>query len=690
MPSSSPLRSLPKSVAIGTLALAAASAGTMVAASGAANAANPTNAPSNGPIAYTVLGAGQTMQWHDVNPDGSQDTNVPVLDAGHLVGGAPGQPEAEINPVGGARFSPDGSRAVFGGVDGCLYLGDADGTKALALTADTVPHGVPCVSISSLYNVPSLPNPISITGTAWSADSRELYASDRTGALFTISEDGTKVTKLPVSVPAGYQLMSVSPNGTIAFLDNALPPHILLLDPGEATPRVLTAGLNAKFSTTSGQLLVTDWVTSPSGAGVATLFLVDPVGGARTQITDPTSEVVQSFAWSPDGKQVAYTAEGLSGDASSHQTIYSRAIAGGGRSVVAQGPDIVSVDSWHNGPITPSRAADRIGGADRISTAIDASQWSYARTGTGGRQASVAVISRDDQFADALGGSALAAQKGGPLLLTPTGGLDSRVGNELTRVLARGSVVYILGGDAALSPTVEQKIRALGFTTKRLAGADRFSTSVAVAEAVSAHPHTVMVATGVKFPDALAAGAAAAQDPAGGVVILSDDAALPVPVKKYLSGVNPAASNVYGVGGQGVAALRGAFPQWAGRFTPLSGADRFATAAAVAGSQLFTAHGPIGRVGLATGMAWPDALSGGALIATQHGPLLLTDPSSQYLPSAELNLVKALAPHLSGTVVFGGPQAVGTVAINTATSALGANGYFMYLNRQSPELAGPR
>jgi hypothetical protein len=173
-------------------------------------------------------------------------------------------------------------------------------------------------------------------------------------------------------------------------------------------------------------------------------------------------------------------------------------------------------------------------------------------------------------------------------------------------------------------------------------------------------------------------------------VVLSNDAALPVPVKKYLSGVNPATSNVYGVGGQGVAALRGAFPQWAGRFTPLSGADRFATAAAVAGSQLFTSHGPIGRVGLATGMAWPDALSGGALIATQHGPLLLTDPSSEYLPSAELNLVKALAPHLSGTVVFGGLQAVGTVAINTAKSALGANGYFMYLNRQSPELAGPR
>ena len=77
------------------------------------------------------------------------------------------------------------------------------------------------------------------------------------------------------------------------------------------------------------------------------------------------------------------------------------------------------------------RAADRIGGADRIDTAIDASRWSSAKTGTGGRQASVAVISRSDEFADALGGSALAAQKGGPLLLTTTNGLDPRVRDEL-------------------------------------------------------------------------------------------------------------------------------------------------------------------------------------------------------------------------------------------------------------------
>ena len=52
--------------------------------------------------------------------------------------------------------------------------------------------------------------------------------------------------------------------------------------------------------------------------------------------------------------------------------------------------------------------------------------------------------------------------------------------------------------------------------------------------------------------------------------------------------------------------------------------------------------------------------------------------------------MKELAPHLSGVVVFGGYQAVGTVASNTAESALGHNHYYSFLNRQDPELAGPR
>ncbi|WP_083795468.1 cell wall-binding repeat-containing protein [Catenulispora acidiphila] len=688
----------------GGLALAAVSAGSLVGLPAAAHAASPATvapagaasanaAPTNGPIAYTLSNPTAGFLWHTVNPDGSHDAVVPVGDAGAYDGRGPGSGTNDwVNPAGNAVYSPDGSRVLFEGPDGCDYVADADGTGAVALTTVPAPE-LGCTRLTSNSDVPELSPPIPVAsarGFVWSADGRSIYY-DAAGSIGRISADGRTQTKLAVTVPNGYKLLSVAPNGAMAFTDSSATAHIWILDPGATALRDLTTGRDAHYSPTTGRLLVLDQVFPPSGQSALTIFAVDTVNGSRTQVTDPTIEFVQSFTWSPDGTQVAYSGESPNGADRSSTGVFTRSLGGGPRKAVVLNPGVIWVTGWHNGPIAPARAADRIGGADRIATAVDASQWSYMNHGAGGRQASVAVISRSDQFADALGGSALAAQKGGPLLLTATSGLDPRVREELKRVLAPGSVVYVLGGDAALSPAVEQQIKALGFTTRRLAGTDRFATSVLTAQQVSAHPHTVMVATGVQYPDALTAGAAAAQDPNGGVVVLSDDKTLPASVKSYLSGVNPAATKVYGVGGQGVAALKGSFPQWTGKVTPLSGADRYATAAAVASSPLFAANGPVGRIGLATGGGWADALSGGALIATQHGPLLLTNPGSEYLPPSELSLVKALAPHLSGAVAFGGPQALGSVATNTFVSALGgANHFFTYSNRQSPELGGAR
>jgi putative cell wall-binding protein len=267
--------------------------------------------------------------------------------------------------------------------------------------------------------------------------------------------------------------------------------------------------------------------------------------------------------------------------------------------------------SWQPGTSNvPTRSVvDRIGGTDRIATAVDASHWSYDAADAGGRQANVAVLSRSDNFADALAGNALAAEKHGPLLLTPTAGLDPRVGAELKRTLRPGSTVYVLGGVNALSPQVGADVQALGFTPKRLQGTDRFGSAVAIAQEIAPNgPHTVMVATGINFPDALTAGAAAAQDLAGGVVVLSNGGTLPTSTRNYLAGLDPNKVHMYGVGGQGVAALAASLPSWGGLTTSLSGADRYATAYAVAHSALFGLDGPVTMAGVATGGTWPDAV----------------------------------------------------------------------------------
>jgi hypothetical protein len=269
-----------------------------------------------------------------------------------------------------------------------------------------------------------------------------------------------------------------------------------------------------------------------------------------------------------------------------------------------------------------------------------------------------------------LAGNALASQKHGPLLLTGSAALDPRVSDEITKILPKGSTVYLLGGEQALGKAVFNKIQALGYVPRRLAGPDRFSTAVAITREISPAPHSVLVATGVNFPDALTAGPAAAQDPLGGVVVLSDGSALPDATRTYLRSLKIGATKVYGVGGPGVAAASTAVGS--SRVIPLQGADRYATALAVAHSDLFR---PSTAVSIATGKDWPDALAGGALSGTVGSPMLLSDTNG--LSSGELNW---LSGHPRGSLAvlfgFGGPHALSPVAMaGAADAAFGAGGW---------------
>ena len=188
-------------------------------------------------------------------------------------------------------------------------------------------------------------------------------------------------------------------------------------------------------------------------------------------------------------------------------------------------------------PLNRNRVA-RLTGTNRLLTAVEVSQshWADGANPTAPReQAESVVLSRSDVFADALGGGALAAAKVGPLLLTPPNALDPAVQAEIVRVLGPAStdkVVYILGSVGALSQGVQDAIEALGYDTDRLEGPDRYATSIAIADAITETPSLVLAATGLNFPDALAAGAAAGSynappfEPTA-VVILTQDYTLP-------------------------------------------------------------------------------------------------------------------------------------------------------------------
>ena len=303
----------------------------------------------------------------------------------------------------------------------------------------------------------------------------------------------------------------------------------------------------------------------------------------------------------------------------------------------------------------------RIQGADRIATAIGASQFLFGDAPAG---AEAVVLARSDLFPDALAGVPLAAASIGPLLITPPTQLDSRVAAEIQRILPSDKPIYLLGGTGALSQAVEDQVKALGYTTvTRLAGPDRFATALAIAIQVEqvqgGPPVVVLVATGRNFPDALAAGAAAGF---GGVVVLSNDATLPPPVRGYVV-QKQQVDNAF------VATVGGpAVPSYPEADAALSGADRYQTAAFVA-DFFFVSEGEGPFVaGLATGTNFPDALSGGAFMAVIGGPMLLTNPTSLNAHAGAFLVENRVT--IDAAFIFGGGGAVSYVVDGQVAAAI--------------------
>lgn len=201
-------------------------------------------------------------------------------------------------------------------------------------------------------------------------------------------------------------------------------------------------------------------------------------------------------------------------------------------------------------------------------------------------------------------------------------------------------------------------------TTKRLSGADRYSTSVAISK--NTYPHskggTVFVATGATFPDALAAGPAAAEVSAP-LLLVPRAGTLPQVVAAELTRLAP--TQVYIVGGEGaVSKQMAAQVRSAAGVSPeverLGGANRYDTAARVV-NKIFaeSSYDDIFNwqyVFLATGRDFPDALSASAAAGFLNAPVLLTDGKSKSLDAEAMKILRRMKPHQ--VYVVGGTGAV--------------------------------
>ena len=239
------------------------------------------------------------------------------------------------------------------------------------------------------------------------------------------------------------------------------------------------------------------------------------------------------------------------------------------------------------------------------------------------------LIGRDDAFADSMAAGVL--QGDSPLLLVPPGGpVPPQVMAELAR-LGPGRVT-LLGGEAAVSPAVEQQLDDAGYMTDRRAGSSRFETALAVADEV-ADPQTVILARAFAaegapgsqaFADSLAAGALAAEN--RWPIVLTATDGLPAPTATWLAERRPQTVLVLG----GTAAISAAVEQ---QVTDLgittrrvAGGSRFDTALEVAKESGVDSAADVDRVTLveaATEDAWAGGFAAAAHAAFFDAPIVL-------------------------------------------------------------------
>ncbi|MFF7249491.1 cell wall-binding repeat-containing protein [Embleya sp. NPDC008237] len=585
----------------GITAGAAAAFGTIVFAAAPAQA---TYSGYNGLVAYTAEGrAGSTAPSPlAIVVDPKTNTSRPLLPPG-------------MTASRGAVFSPDGSRVAYWAHDYAaasfgwrLYTSRPDGTDARRIDLG-----------SEIYNA----EPFAL---AWAPGGANLRFVTR-GRIYSIYANGdSQAFVLQDAIPAlvGRMVTNISVGADGSML-------LSLQDYGAPDTERRVIRRNADGTVTDFASPATDAEFAPGGT---TVILRAPATPGQSQAEWPAKVVdlqggvvdvgltpgtpYARMAPSPDNSTLLYTKYKKTNDYNGHCDTLAMQRLDDPEVTLGRPGDCAVEPTWQS---TRVNVVNRLGGRTAVETATAASQEQWAAVGApagnGREQADAVVLTRNDYYGDGLVGVPLAAAKKGPLLLTDRNSLSASAETEIKRILPAGKTVYLLGDSTALFEPVAARVRALGYNAVWLGGRTQYETAIAIANATNPNPAWVLFATGREYYDALSAGPAAAANNA--VVLLTDGDTLPASVYDYIL-AHPNAK-VMGIGDPAADALKYGSPTE--YYYSITGRTAIETATETAKGMF---DPPPTAAGVATMRSFHDAMSGGALMARNHAPILLSDP----------------------------------------------------------------
>ena len=252
-------------------------------------------------------------------------------------------------------------------------------------------------------------------------------------------------------------------------------------------------------------------------------------------------------------------------------------------------------------------SVERIFGADRYKTSFLIAD--CLKNVLGIEKFDNMIIATGKGFADALSGSYLANRKNAPILLTNGKNIAALL-QYVEKNLQKGGMVYILGGENAVSAEVEGALNS--YKVKRLFGATRYETNIQILKEAGLNTKELVVCTGKKFADSLSASAS------GRPIFLVSDS-LNSSQEKYLEGLK--FDKIYIVGGESAVNtnLKNILANY-GTISRIAGDTRYETSVMAAETLVPNAK----KVVLTYSKNFPDGLCGGPLAAALNAPLVLT------------------------------------------------------------------
>ncbi|MDR6906290.1 putative cell wall-binding protein [Agromyces sp. 3263] len=291
----------------------------------------------------------------------------------------------------------------------------------------------------------------------------------------------------------------------------------------------------------------------------------------------------------------------------------------------------------------------RVDGANRYETSVNSTQLSF------GPGVPVLYLASGENWPDALSAGPAASKQAGALLLSDPRGLLPVVEAEIRRLQPKR--VIIAGGPASMSDALLAQVKAIVPDTTRIGGADRYATSralIADAFPVGAY-HSIFLATGMNFPDALSAAPIAGRRGEPLLLLNTAQGYLDEATRDSIERIAPARG--FYVGGPAV------MPRYlmdelersglVGEVWGAVGQDRYETSEQL--NIWYGAHPLNDVVFLAQGDGFADALSGATVAAAVGAPLRLSRPGC--IPSSTRKVMNW--NNESQVVLLGGRAALG-------------------------------